>query len=321
MGRSVDRQILIFSGRSNPQFTSSVCEKMSVELGRCEVIKFSDGELSVDIGDNVRGRDVFVVQSTSTPGNDHLMELLILIDALKRASAWRITAVMPYFGYARQDRKVKPRVPITAKLVADMLTAAGANRVLTMDLHAGQIMGFFNIPVDNLMALPVFLPYLREKYGKEKLTIVSPDMGGVERARQYATRLGNVDIAIIDKRRVRANEVAEMKVVGTVKGRTCILVDDIVDTGGTLMKAANTLLEKGAVKVIAACVHPVLSGNAVERLAASNLEEIVVCDSIKQPLAANTPKFKILSVAPIFADAIQRIHHEDSISKLFAESK
>ncbi len=314
----MERQLLIFSGRSNPPFTSSVCEKLNVELGRCEVIKFSDGELSVDIGDNVRGRDVFVVQSTSTPGNDHLMELLILIDALKRASAWRITAVMPYFGYARQDRKVKPRVPITAKLVADMITAAGANRVLTMDLHAGQIMGFFNIPVDNLWALPVFLPYLREKYGKEKLTIVSPDMGGVERARQYATRLGNVDIAIIDKRRVRANEVAEMKVVGTVKGRTCILVDDIVDTGGTLMKAATTLLDKGAVKVIAACVHPVLSGNAVERLTASSLEEIVVCDSIRNLAAAASPKFKVLSVAPLFADAIDRIHSEDSISKLFA---
>ncbi|MCB9030556.1 MAG: ribose-phosphate pyrophosphokinase [Deltaproteobacteria bacterium] len=313
----MDRKITIFSGRSNPSFTSAICDQINVELGRCEVIRFSDGELSVDIGDNVRGRDVFIVQSTSTPGNDHLMELLITIDALKRASAWRITAVMPYFGYARQDRKLKPRVPITAKLVADLLTAAGADRVLTMDLHAGQIMGFFNIPVDNLMALPVLYDYLFEKYGEDDLTIVSPDMGGVERARSFATRLGNADIAMIDKRRLKANEVAEMKVVGAVKGKTCIIVDDMIDTGGTMIKAAQTLLDQGANRVVAACVHPVLSGNAVERLAESVMEEIVICDTIRSAAAASSPKFKVLSVAPLFAKAIQRIHGEDSISSLF----
>ncbi len=313
----MERQLTIFSGRSNPAFTSAICERLNVELGRCEVIRFSDGELSVDIGDNVRGRDVYVVQSTSSPGNDHLMELLILIDALKRASAWRITAVVPYFGYARQDRKLKPRVPITAKLVADIITTAGANRLLTMDLHAGQIMGFFNIPVDNLMARPVMLPYLSDKYGHEKLTIVSPDMGGIERARQYATRLGNVDIAIIDKRRERVNEVAEMKVVGQVKGRTCILVDDMIDTGGTIVKATSALLEKGAAKVVAACVHPVLSSNAVDRLTQSDLEELVVCDTIRNTAISASPKFKVLTVAPLFADAIERIHSDDSVSKLF----
>jgi ribose-phosphate pyrophosphokinase len=310
--------LLVFSGRSNPRFTQSVCEKLNVELGRCEVIKFSDGELSVDIGDNVRGRDAFVVQSTSSPGNDHLMELLILIDALKRASAYRITAILPYFGYARQDRKLKPRVPITAKLVADLLTTAGANRVLTMELHAGQIMGFFNIPVDNLLALPVILPYLREKYGTDALTIVSPDMGGVERARLYATRLDNSAIAIIDKRRARANEVAEMNVVGDVRGQSCIIVDDIVDTGGTLTKAAEVLLEKGATRVVAACTHAVLSGAAAERIADSALEELVVTDTIRVlPSQQTSNKIKVLSVASVFAEAIRRIHDEDSVSTLF----
>jgi len=281
------------------------------------VIRFSDGELSVDIGDNVRGRDVFIVQSTSTPGNDYLMELLIVIDALKRASAWRITAVMPYFGYARQDRKLRPRVPITAKLVADLLTAAGADRVLTMDLHAGQIMGFFNIPVDNLKALPVMLPYINEKYGGDEVTIVSPDSGGVERARDFATGLNNSGLAIIDKRRARANKVSEMKVVGEVKGRTCIIVDDMIDTGGTMVKAAETLLSEGAKHVVACCVHPVLSGNASERLNNSPFTEIVVADTILVPNSFKCDKVTVLSVAPLFSEAVRRIHAEDSISSLF----
>lgn len=282
-----------------------------------EVVRFSDGELSVEIGDNVRGRDVFIVQSTSAPGNDHLMELLIVLDALKRASAWRITAVIPYFGYARQDRKLKPRVPITAKLVADLLTTAGANRVLTVDLHAGQIMGFFNIPVDNLNAMPVLLPYLKKRYGKDNLVIVSPDMGGVERARLFATRLDNAEIAVIDKRRSGPNQVAEMKVVGEVKGKTAIILDDIVDTGGTLVKATETLLKEGAKRVSACCVHPVLSGNAVERISGSALDELVVTDTINIPRSLQSEKIQILSVAPIVAEAIRRIHMDDSISSLF----
>ncbi|RMD87087.1 MAG: ribose-phosphate pyrophosphokinase [Candidatus Dadabacteria bacterium] len=314
----LNRSITIFSGRSNPSFTSAICEQLGVELGRCEIIRFSDGELSVDIGDNVRGRDVFIVQSTSTPGNDHLMELLIMIDALKRASAWRITAVMPYFGYARQDRKLKPRVPITAKLVANLLTVAGAHRILTMDLHAGQIMGFFDIPVDNLMALPIMYPYLHEKYGSDNITIVSPDMGGMERARLFATRLGNTGIALIDKRRVKHNEVAGMRVVGEVKDNVCIIVDDMVDTGGTLIKAAETLLDEGAKGVVAACVHPVLSANAIERLEESVIEEVVVTDTIATTAPKKGKKFKVLSVAPLFAEAINKIHNDDSVSSLFA---
>ncbi len=317
MGNSLKRQLVVFSGRSNPRFTSSVCDDLNLELGRLEVVRFSDGELSVEIGDNVRGRDVFVVQSTCAPGNDHLMELLIVLDALKRSSAWRITAVIPYYGYARQDRKLKPRVPITAKLVADLLTAAGANRVLTTDLHAGQIMGFFDVPVDNLNALPILLPYIKSRYGSDDLVIVSPDMGGVERARHIATRLDNAAIAVIDKRRSGPNQVAEMNVVGDVNGKTCLLVDDMVDTGGTLAKAAETLLNQGATRVAACCIHPVLSGNALERINASHLEEVVVTDTIPVTKAAACPKLKILSVASLFAEAIKRIHGEDSVSSLF----
>jgi len=292
-------------------------EQLNRELGRLEVVRFSDGELSVEIADNVRGRDVFIVQSTCSPGNDHLMELLISMDALKRASAWRITAVIPYFGYARQDRKLKPRVPITARLVADLLEAAGADRILTMDLHAGQIMGFFNQPVDNLNALPVMIPYLKEQYGGQDLMVVSPDVGGLERARQFATRLGNVDIAVIDKRRSGPNQVAEMKVIGSVKDKTCIIVDDMVDTGGTLVKAGDTLLQEGASRIIACCVHPVLSGNALERLESSGFEEVVVTDTIPMQRANRPEKIKVISVVPLFAEAVRRIHHEDSVSSLF----
>lgn len=313
----MDRQLIVFSGRSNPAFTAKISETLAIELGRLEVIRFSDGELSVDIGDNVRGRDVFIVQSTSSPGNDHLVELLIVIDALKRASAHRITAVMPYFGYARQDRKLKPRVPITAKLVADLLTAAGTTRVLTMDLHAGQIMGFFNIPVDNLNAIPVLLPHIKKKYGEEALAIVSPDAGGVERVMEFASRLGNASVAVIDKRRSGHNVVAEMRVVGEVEGKTCIIVDDMVDTGGTLAKAGETLLAQGAKRAIACCTHPVLSGNAVERLSKSVYEEIVVTDTIPVPKSSRCSNMTVLSVAPLFAEAVRRIHADDSVSSLF----
>ena len=311
------RQLLVFSGRSNPQFTEAMCGTLHTDIGRLEVVRFSDGELSVEISDNVRGRDVYIVQSTSSPGNDHLMELLIVLDALKRASAWRITAVIPYFGYARQDRKLKGRVPITAKLVADLLHTAGAHRVLTMDLHAGQIVGFFNIPVDNLNALPVLYPYLKARYGKDDLTIVSPDMGGTERARLLATRLNNANIAVIDKRRSGPNQISEMKVVGEVKDKTCIIVDDMVDTGGTLVKAADTLLKQGAEKVLACCVHPVLSGRAIELIENSALVEVVVTDTIPIPKNPMPEKITVLSVAPIFAEAIRRIHYDDSISSLF----
>lgn len=314
---TVNRQLIVLSGRSNLRFTTSVCDALNIELGSMEVVRFSDGELSVEVGDNVRGRDTFVVQSISAPGNDHLMELLIAIDALKRASAWRVTAVIPYFGYARQDRKLKPRVPITAKLVADLITVAGANRVLSMDLHAGQIVGFFNIPVDNLNALPVLLPYVKEKYGDEDVVIVSPDVGGVERARLMATRLDNAAIAVIDKRRAGPNKVAEMNVVGEVKKKTCLIIDDMIDTGGTLVKAAETLLDKGAKKVIACSTHPLLSGDACERLQKCDLDEIIVTDTIMVPKSSQFGKLTILSVVPIFAEAIKRIHSDDSISSLF----
>jgi ribose-phosphate pyrophosphokinase len=313
----VNNELLVFAGRSNPVLSQALAQALNQELGRLEVVRFSDGELSVEIGENVRGRDIFIVQSTSTPGNDHLMELLIVLDALKRSSAWRITAVIPYFGYARQDRKLKPRVPITAKLIADLLTAAGAHRILSMDLHAGQIMGFFNIPVDNLYALPMMLPYLKQRYGSKDITIVSPDVGGVARARYFATRFDNADIAIIDKRRSGPNQVAEMKVVGDVRGKTCIIVDDMVDTGGTLAKACDTLLKEGAESVSACCVHPVLSGSALEILEASELQEVIVTDTISSPRFAQLKKLTTISVAPLFAEAIRRIHSEDSVSSLF----
>ena len=313
----MSKPLLIFSGRSNPKFTQAVCESLSVELGRLEVIRFSDGELSVEIEDNVRGGDVFVMQSTSSPGNDHLMELLIIIDALKRSSAGRITAALPYFGYARQDRKIRPRVPITAKLVADIITTAGADRVLTMDLHAGQMMGFFDIPVDNLYALPIMIPYLKSRYGTKDITIVSPDVGGLERARLVATRLDNAAIAVIDKRRSGPNRVDSMTVVGDVQGQTCILVDDMVDTGGTLVKACDTLTKAGATKVIACCVHAVLSGEARSRLNNSALQEVIVTDTIPSAKPEEGDKFSVLSVAPLFAEAIRRIHSDDSVSSLF----
>lgn len=314
----MSRKLVIFSGRSHSDFSHSVCESLNLDLGKLEVVPFSDGELNVDIGENVRGRDVFIIQSTSAPCNDYVVELLIILDALKRSSAGRVTAVMPYFGYARQDRKVKPRVPITAKLMADIITLAGASRLLSMDLHAGQIMGFFNMPVDNLNSLPIIIPHIRATYPIENITVVSPDAGGVERARLFATKLDNSPMAIIDKRRSRPNQVAEMKVVGDVAGRICIIVDDMVDTASTLCKAAETLTKAGAVEVIACATHGVLSGEALSRIAASPLGRVVITDTIshsREKLSAAN-KIEVLSVAPLFAEAIRRIHGEDSVSSL-----
>ena len=310
----------IISGRSNPKLALAAARVSGAgELRSCDIRRFSDGELYVEVSDNVRGHDVFVIQSTSSPGNDYLMELLIILDALRRSSAERITAVLPYFGYARQDRKTRPRVPITAKLVSDLIVAAGAHRVLTMDLHAGQIMGFFNIPVDNLYAMPVHLKYLREKFGEEDICIVSPDAGGVARARSYAKHLGDASLAIIDKRRSGPNEVAEMNVVGDVFGKTTIIVDDMVDTGSTLIKAADALLDRGAERVVTVCTHAVLSGTAKTRLPESSIEEIIVSDTIYHADLDNgdLPWLKRLSVAPIIGEAIKRIHEDDSISSLF----
>jgi ribose-phosphate pyrophosphokinase len=317
----------IFAGNSNRPLAQEICAYLGVQLGAADVKTFSDGEIAVEITENVRGGDVFVVQSICTPGNDNLMELLLMLDAFKRASASRITAVIPYYGYARQDRKVAPRVPISAKLIADLVTTAGASRVLTAELHAGQIQGFFNIPVDNLFSAPVLLPYLRSRIGKEDVTIVSPDAGGVERARAFAKRLG-ASLAIIDKRRARLEEekipekanldVAEMRIIGDVEGRVAILVDDMVDTAGTLTTAAAAIYEAGAQTVLACCTHPVLSGPAINRLRASVLEELIVTNSI--PLrseAQDLHKIQVLSLASLMGEAIRRIHNEESISSLF----
>jgi ribose-phosphate pyrophosphokinase len=306
----------IFTGNSNVPLAREICEILSVPLGKADVRNFSDGEIQVDIDESVRGMDVFVIQSTCTPGNTNLMELLVMIDALKRASANRITAVLPYYGYARQDRKVSPRAPITAKLVADLITAAGAHRVLAMDLHAGQIQGFFNIPVDHLFAAPVLLEHIRNRF-QDPLVIVSPDAGGVERARAFGKRL-KAGLAIIDKRRESPNVAKVMNIIGEVKGLHAILLDDMVDTGGTLVEAASALAAQGASGVIACCTHPVLSGPAVKRLSGSVIEEIAVTNTIPlKPEAMNNPKFKVLSVARILAQAIKNIHSNDSVSSLF----
>jgi ribose-phosphate pyrophosphokinase len=306
----------IFSGNSNVPLAKEICEKLGVSLGKADVRNFSDGEIQVDIDESVRGMDVFVIQSTCTPGNANLMELLIMIDALKRASANRITAVLPYYGYARQDRKVSPRAPITAKLVADLITTAGAHRVLAMDLHAGQIQGFFNIPVDHLFAAPVLLEYIRTRF-RDHLVIVSPDAGGVERARAFGKRL-KAGLAIIDKRRESPNVAKVMNIVGEVKGLQAIILDDMVDTGGTLVEAAAALASEGAARVVACCTHPVLSGSAVKRLSESVIEEIAITNTIPlKPEAISNPKFKVLSVGKILSEAIKRIHCNDSVSSLF----
>lgn len=306
----------LFSGNSNPALAQSVGSYLGVPLGRARVERFSDGEIQVEIQENVRGLDCFVLQSTSAPANRHLMELLIMVDALRRSSAKRVTAVIPYYGYARQDRKVAPRVPITAKLVADLIAVAGTDRVLCIDLHAGQIQGFFNIPVDNLYATPVLLPAIREHFGST-VAIISPDAGGVERARAYAKRL-DAPLAIIDKRREQANVAQIMHIIGDVEGQDCVIVDDMVDTAGTLTEAARALREHGARSVGAAITHPVLSGPAIERVEKSELDALVVTDTI--PLhdgARSCGRIRVVSIANLLGEAIRRITNEESVSSLF----
>jgi len=308
--------IKVFSGNANPALAKEICERMNLPLGNAVVTRFSDGEINVQIVDNVRGSEVFVVQPTSNPVNRHLMELLIMIDALKRASAARITAVLPYYGYSRQDRKAQPRVPITAKLVADLITSAGANRVLTIDLHAGQIQGFFNIPVDNLFAAPVLLDYIRSKNLKN-LTLVSPDAGGVERTRAFAKRL-DASLAIIDKRREKANVAQVMHIIGDVNGRDCLLLDDMVDTAGTMTEGVGALKKAGAGAIMAACTHAVLSGPAIQRINDSALDELIVTNTISlDSKQKECKKLTVLSVAPLLAEAMNRIHDESSLSSLF----
>ena len=307
--------IKIFSGNAHREMAAEIAAHLGLPLSAADVKKFSDGEIFVEVRENVRGTDVFVVQPTCTPVNDNLMELVIMVDALRRASARRITAVVPYYGYARQDRKVAPRVPISAKVVAEMFMAVGVRRVLCMDLHAGQIQGFFNIPVDHLYAAPVLLHHIKSKF--DDPIMVSPDAGGVERTRAFAKRL-NCGLAIIDKRRDRPNESEAMHVIGDVKGKTAILLDDMVDTAGTLCNGADTLLKNGAKEVHACCSHPVLSGPAVERITNSVIKSLVVTNSI--PLrndALQCEKIKVLSVSKLLANAINRIHNEDSVSSLF----
>jgi len=307
---------LIFSGNSNPYLASKICNYLNINIGKAKVTTFSDGEIQIEITDNVRSKEVFIIQSTCHPVNNNLVELLLLVDAFKRASARRITAVIPYFGYARQDKKVAPRVPISAKLIADLLTAAGTNRVITMDLHAGQIQGFFNIPVDNLFATPVIIKYIKEHFGND-LVIVSPDAGGVERARAFAKRL-DAHLAIIDKRRDAPNQAKAMAVIGNVSEKVAVVLDDMVDTAGTLAEAAAALNKAGAKEVHACCAHPVLSGPAIERINSSSLKSIVVTDTI--PLGQKTEKtdkIKVLSIAELVGEAIIRCYNGDSVTSLF----
>ncbi|HBM80771.1 MAG TPA: ribose-phosphate pyrophosphokinase [Clostridiaceae bacterium] len=311
------KNIKIFTANSNPALAFEIADLLGVGIGNSKVGRFSDGEISVDINETVRGADVFVIQSTNHPVNDNLMELLIMIDAFKRASAGRITAVIPYYGYARQDRKAKARDPITAKLVADLIAAAGADRVLTMDLHAAQIQGYFNIPVDHLLGVPILAKYYLSK-GLQDVVVISPDLGSVTRARKFADKL-HAPIAIIDKRRPKANVAEVMNIIGNVEGKTAILVDDMIDTGGTMALGAKALMEAGAKEVLACCTHPVLSGPAVQRLKDSVITELVALNTIALPENKKFKKLKILSVAPVFAEAIKRIYEDLSVSKLFDE--
>ena len=313
------KDIKVFCGNANQPLAAEICQMMGTKLGESEVKSFADGEVSVSLYETVRGSDVFVVQSTCKPVNDNLMELLVMIDALRRASAGRITAVIPYFGYARQDRKAKARDPISAKLVANMITAAGADRVLTMDLHASQIQGFFDIPVDNLLGNPIFVDYYAKKFGDkcEDMMVVSPDVGSVARARAFAQKL-DMPMAIVDKRRQKANQCEVMNVIGDVKGKDCILFDDMVDTAGSLCNAAKAIVEVGGANKVYACAsHGVLSGPAIDRLEASNIEELALLDTIPAHPEAVRARIKYLSVAAMFSEAIERTYQEVSISKLF----
>ena len=309
-------RIKIFSGNANIPLAKKICDNLGIPLGKANVTTFSDGEARVEIDENVRGMDVFVIQPTCSPVNVTCMELLIMIDALKRASAGRITTVIPYYGYSRQDRKVAPRAPISAKLLADLITTAGANRVLSIDLHAGQIQGFFNIPVDNLFATPVLLEYMKKKY-VDNTVVVSPDTGGVERARAFGKRLG-ASLAIIDKRREGPNEAQVMNIIGNIEGKSVILIDDMIDTAGTVVQGAGALKKAGALEVSVCCTHPVLSGPAIERIENSDIKEVVVTDTI--PLserAQKCSKFKVLSVSRLLSEAVRRIYYNDSVSSLF----
>ncbi|GBC62183.1 phosphoribosylpyrophosphate synthetase [Desulfonema ishimotonii] len=309
-------EITIFSGNSNPDLAEKICHYLELPLGGAKVKRFSDGEIQIEIDENIRSRDVFVVQSTCAPVNDNLVEMLLMLDACKRSSAWRVTAVIPYFGYARQDKKVAPRVPISARLVADMLTAAGADRVITMDLHAGQIQGFFNVPVDNLFATPVILEYIRKNFNDD-LVIVSPDAGGVERARAFAKRLG-AGLAIIDKRRDMPNVAKAMAVIGDVKDKTAVILDDMADTAGTLTEAAGALMRNGAKEIHACCTHPVLSGPAVQRITDSELKSLVATDTIPLNEGARAcHKIRVLTISELFGEAIIRSHRGDSVTSLF----
>ncbi len=306
----------VFSGNSNPELTRKICEYLSIEPGGSKITTFSDGEIQIEINDNVRLRDIFIIQSTCAPVNQNLVELLLMIDAIKRSSARRITAVMPYYGYARQDKKVAPRVPISAKLVADLITTAGADRVITMDLHAGQIQGFFDIPVDNLFAAPVIIEYIKNTFNSD-LVIVSPDAGGVERARAFAKRL-NAGLAIVDKRRDAPNKAKAMALIGDVTDKVVVILDDMVDTAGTLTEAADAIMKKGAREIYACCAHPVLSGPAIERIENSALKSLIVTDTIPlRPEAESSDKFKVLTIAKMIGEAIIRSHRGDSVTSLF----
>ena len=303
----------VFSGTANQELSRQIAKYLGIPLSEASIKRFSDGEISIQIGESVRGKDVFIIQSTCAPTDTNLMELLILTDALKRSSASTVTAVIPYFGYARQDRKAAPRVPITAKLVANMIETAGIDRVVTMDLHAGQIQGFFDIPVDNLYGTITFINYLKNKHLSNPI-VASPDIGGVARARSLAKQL-NLDLAIIDKRREKANESEVMNVIGDANGKDVILIDDMVDTAGTLIKAAAAFKERGATSVTAFCTHPVLSGPAYERIATGAIDELVVTDTI--PLKEQNEHIKVISVAPLFAEVIRRVYHDESVNNLF----